>query len=389
MIDQDPPHRIYADFNAGAPLRPAVRDAVLAQMSRPGNASSVHAEGRAARTALDDARSAVGVLVGVPAERVTFTSGATEAASLALAPDLDARRDSPAAARLLMGATEHPAVLNGHRFPAGAVGTVPVDRNGVLDCDALAARLAEPGRAIVAVQAANGETGVVQPLARIAALVHAAGGLLVCDAAQGLGRIDCRAAVLGADVLLLSSHKLGGPQGVGALVLARPDLAIGAPLQRGGGQERGVRGGTENVPGIAGFGVAARLVRDGTESVMQLALRERFETGLRALAPDVAIFGEGIPRLPNTTAFAVPGLRNDTALIGLDLSGCAVSTGSACSSGKVSRSAVLEAMGVDAHLKDGMIRVSLGWSSTAGDVEALLEAIAALLRRAKSLRAAA
>ncbi len=374
--------RIYLDYNATAPLRPSVRARMIEMLGVTGNPSSVHAEGRAARAAVEEARADVARLVDVRPEAVTFTSGATEAAGLALTPDLRPADERDPTTRLIVSAVEHPAILQGNRFPAGASETVPVRADGGLDLAALEACLdRQPGRAVLALQAANGETGVVQPVAAAAALVHARGGLLVCDAVQAAGRLDCRAASLGADVIIVSAHKLGGPQGVGAMIAARSGLRFGAPMVRGGGQERGLRGGTENVGAIAGFGVAARMVADLADMPRVASLRDRLESGLRDAAPGVVIFGQGAPRLPNTTAFAVPGIASDTLLIALDLAGLAVSTGSACSSGKVSRSHVLEAMGVNTHLGTGMIRVSLGWASTAAHVDRFVEALAQTLQR--------
>lgn len=381
----EPQRRIYLDFNATAPLRPAARDAMLSVLARPGNASSVHAEGRAARAAIETARASVGEICGVAADRVTFTSGATEAVALALDPGLAATDCEASPARLLAGATEHPAVRRGHRFDSAHVTPVPVDRHGVVDLGALRDLLGRTGRAVLALQAANGETGVVQPVADAARLVHAAGGLVVCDAVQAAGRLPL--ATLGADVLILSSHKLGGPQGIGAMVAMRDELRVGTPLLRGGGQERGLRSGTENVAGIAGFGAAVREAAAEAPDGL-LALRQRLEAGLVRLCPDLVVFGEGAPRLPNTVAFAMPGLANETALIAFDLAGFAVSTGAACASGKVSRSEALEAMGVDAHLRSEVLRISLGWSSTQADVDAVLACAEALVRR-MSVRAAA
>ncbi len=387
-----PSARTYLDFNATAPLRPAARDAIVDMLDRTGNPSSVHAEGRRARAVVERARAAVAALVGAEPGGVVFTSGATEAAALALSSDLSTNPGQPAAALLLVGATEHPAVLHGHRFARERVASVPVLSDGTLDLAALQARLdGAGGRVVLALQAANGETGVLQPVAEAARLVHAHGGALVCDCAQAAGRIDCEIAASGADVLLLSAHKLGGPQGVGAVVTRSDAVRLGDPLVRGGGQERGARGGTENVAGIAGFGAAAREAAPLADADRLADLRDAFEVGLRDLAPDAVVFGADASRLPNTTAFAVPGLANEAALIALDLAGVAVSTGSACSSGKVSRSHVLEAMAVDDHLRSGLIRVSTGWSSTSQDVDRLLTALDAVLRRtrARELRSAA
>ena len=372
--------RTYLDFNAGAPLRPVARDAMLACLDRAGNPSSVHAEGRRARAAVERARGAVARLAGTPPDLVVFTSGATEAAALALAPDL-AAAGRGVGGDLLVGATEHPAVLQGHRFPPGRVAAVPVDGSGVIDLAALDALLRDRDRPVLALQAANGETGVLQPVRAAARLLHARGGLLVCDAAQGAGRIDIGFDALEADILFFSGHKLGGPQGTGALAFRSDDVRPGTPLVRGGGQERGLRGGTENVAAIAGFGAAADDAASLSDASRWAALRDDFERRLRALAPDAAVFGAGAPRLANTSAFAIPGAAGETLLIALDLAGVAVSTGSACSSGRVSRSHVLESMGVDAHLRSGLVRVSFGWSSRPQDVDRVAEALGASLGR--------
>lgn len=384
----EPQRRIYLDFNATAPLRPAAREAMLSCLARPGNPSSVHAEGRAARATIETARREVGALCGVAADRVTFTSGATEAAALALAPALSIADHDADPARLLVGATEHAAVRLGHRFDDAMVTTVPVGPQGLVEVGVLEDLLARPGRAVLALQAANGETGVVQPVAEVAHLVHAAGGLVVCDAVQAAGRLSV--AALGADILILSAHKLGGPQGIGAMVAMRDGIRTDGPVLRGGGQERGLRSGTENVAGIAGFGAAAREAAAEAPGRL-LALRQRLEDGLARISPDLIVFGRGAPRLPNTVAFAIPGLANDIALIALDLAGFAVSTGAACASGKVSRSQTLEAMGVDAHLGSSVLRISLGWSSTAFDVDAFLDCAEMIVRqmRSRPVRAAA
>ena len=387
-----PRDRIYLDYNATAPLRPAARACMIEVLERCGNPSSIHTEGRRARAAVEEARSAVAALFGATPDGVTFTSGATEAAALALTPDLSDVVDRSPAARLLVGATEHPAVLQGHRFAADRVERIAVRPDGTLDLAALTLSLDRAdGRSILALQAANGETGVIQPVAEAAALMHARGGLLVCDVAQAAGRIDCRFETLGADVVLVSAHKLGGPQGAGAVVLGRPSLGISSAVVRGGGQERGLRGGTENVAALAGFGRAAFEAASLRDTPRLAALREKVEQRLKALLPDRVIFGEDAARLPNTIAFAVPGFANETLLIGLDLEGIAVSTGSACSSGKVSSSHVLEAMGVAPHLRRGMIRVSLGWASTDKDIDRLLEAVGTVVGRmgARDRRSAA
>ncbi|MGD0564053.1 MAG: cysteine desulfurase family protein [Roseiarcus sp.] len=371
MASHDIP-RAYLDYNATAPMRPEARAAVLAAMDRLGNPSSIHAEGRAARAIVEDARRAVAELAGVEPRCVVFTSGGTEAANLALTPAIGAPGLGQPLARLIVGAGEHPCVLQGHRFAPERTAIAPLGADGRIDLDALAALLASTdGRpAMLALQGANNETGVIQPVAEAAALVHAAGGLVVCDAVQLTGRASVAIAALGADFLVLSAHKLGGPKGAGALVAARSELSVGAPLLRGGGQERGARAGTENVAAIAGFGAAARAAdaeRIG-ESARLAALRDSLAERVRERAPDAVIFGAAAPRLANTLCFCVPGVAAATLVIALDLAGVAVSAGSACSSGKVTRSHVLDAMGVEPALAAGAIRLSLGWASDEADV---------------------
>lgn len=372
--------RIYLDHNATSPLRPQARAAMLRALETCGNPSSVHAEGRAARATVEAARDAVAALMGVAPAAVVFTSGGTEAAATALSPELAPDGDRRPLDRLLTGATEHACVLAGGRFAPDRVEILPVGRDGVVDLAALERRLDDltlaGERAMVALQAANNETGVIQPLAAVGALVRARGGVVVCDAVQAAGRIGIDAATSGADVLFISAHKIGGPQGAGALVFASDRVRPGTPLLRGGGQERGARAGTENVAAIAGFGAAADAVRsEGAAGRARLAgLRETAEERIRALAPGVVIFGATAPRLPNTTLFAVPGLSADTALMAFDLDGIALSSGSACSSGKVRRSHVLAAMGVDPALSACAVRLSFGWSSNDAEVIRFAEA---------------
>ena len=367
--------RVYLDWNATAPLRPEARAAMIVALELTGNASSVHVEGRTARQAIENARAQVAALVGAQPRDVTFTSGATEANMLALTPAIavggrKARRD-----RLFFSATEHPSVGSGGRFPAGGIEELPVDGDGLIDLHALRRALARAEHPLVSVMLANNETGVIQPIAEIAHIVHDAGGLLHVDAVQGAGRVDCRMDELGADLLTLSSHKLGGPQGAGALV-CRSDIQIDEPLIRGGGQERGRRAGTENVAANAGFGAAcaAALAARQSDAVRMAALRDRLEAGLKAIAPQTVIFGAGAPRLPNTTLFAVPGMTAGTAIIAFDLNGIALSSGSACSSGRVQPSTVLSAMGVEPELARGALRASLGWTTSENDVDKLLNA---------------
>ncbi len=380
--------RVYLDYNATAPLRPEARAATLAALDVLGNPSSIHAEGRRARAIVEEARRAVAALAGVEPRGVVFVSGGTEAANLALTPAIQAPGRKTPLTRLIMSAGEHPCVLRGHRFAPEATAIAPLKADGRLDLDALAELVSRgAGAPMLALQGANNETGVLQPVAEAAALVHAAGGIVVCDGVQLPGRIDLAAATSGADFLLLSAHKLGGPKGAGALIAMRPDLSIEAPLLRGGGQERGARAGTENVAAIAGFGAAARLAaaeRD-REAPRLSALRDRLAQRLRETAPEAVVFGAAAPRLPNTFAFAAPGAAAATLLIALDLAGVAASSGSACSSGKVTPSHVLAAMGIEPGLAAGAIRVSLGWASRDEDVDRFVaafgEALAGLRRR--------
>jgi cysteine desulfurase len=367
--------RAYFDWNATAPLRAEARAAMVTSLALTGNASSVHAEGRAARRLVEDARAQVAALVGAEPKNVTFTSGATEANMLALTPALEIGGRKEPRDRLFVSAIEHPSVLSGGRFAAERLEVLPVSGDGVVDLAALKQRIAKAERPLVSVMLANNETGVIQPIAEIAAIVHAAAGVLHVDAVQAPGRIDCRIGELDADLLSLSAHKLGGPQGAGALI-RRGDIHIAEPLIKGGGQERGQRAGTENVAAIAGFGAAAAAAAAAgqADAARMAALRDRLEAGLKAATPQIVIFGESAARLPNTTLFAVPGMKAETAIIAFDLNGIAVSSGSACSSGRVQASAVLAAMGTEPALTRGAVRVSLGWMTRESDIESLLNA---------------
>jgi len=367
------PDRIYLDWNATAPLRPEAREAMAAAWDLDGNPSSVHAEGRRARRLVEDARAAVARAVGALPRNVVFTSGGTEANALALMPGL--RRDSaPPVERLLVSAIEHASVLVGGRFPTEAIGTIGVTSSGLLDLDRLLATLQGGPPALVSVMLANNETGAVQPVAEAAEIVHAAGGLLHVDAIQALGKIPFDINGLNADLITVSGHKIGGPKGVGAVVLAEGVRGL-EPLLRGGGQELGRRAGTENLAGIAGFGAAVRAAMNSLENdaIRIENLRNRLEKGLRQ-TPGAIVFSGDVPRLPNTTLFTVPGMRAETAVIGFDLEGIAVSSGSACSSGKVRPSHVLEAMGFGPEIAQGAVRLSLGWSTSSADIDRCLEA---------------
>jgi cysteine desulfurase len=363
--------RTYLDWNATAPLCEAARCAMMDAYLLPGNASSVHAEGRAARAGMDRARRQVAALVGADPQHVTFTSGATEAANLVLTPDYRMGRAPLAVGHLYASAIEHPAVREGGRFAVDQVSEIAVTSKGVVDLSALEAALAEhdaaKGLPMVAVMLVNNETGVIQPVADVAKLVHAKGGLLVVDAVQAAGRIALDIQALDADFLILSSHKIGGPKGVGALV-ARGEVMMPKPLIRGGGQEKGHRSGTENFPGILGFGAAAeRMAADLDSRNAGIAeLRAILEAGMAASAPDVIIHGADVARVANTTFFTLPGLKSETGQIAFDLEGVALSAGSACASGKLGQSHVLAAMGCDPGL--GALRISLGPDTTREDM---------------------
>jgi cysteine desulfurase len=367
--------RIYLDWNATAPMRPEARAACVEAFGLSGNPSSVHGEGRAARQVVETARTRVAALAGAMPANVIFTSGGTEANMLALTPAIDDGARKEPRDLLLMSATEHPSVSHGGRFPRHQIGEVPVTADGVVDLDMLKRMLAPGAHALVSIHLANNETGVIQPVREATEIVHAAGGLLHVDAVQGPGRIAVDLRDLGADLLTLSAHKLGGPKGAGALVL-REGLHISDPLIKGGGQERGARAGTENVAAIAGFGAAAEAATAslGRDTLYMQDLRDRLEAGLKVRTPGVIIFGANAPRLPNTTLFAVPGMKAETAVIAFDLEGVAVSSGAACSSGKVQPSHVLAAMGVDKALARGAVRVSLGALTTESELGSFLKA---------------
>lgn len=378
--------RIYLDWNATAPLLAEARTAMLSALDLPSNASSVHAEGRSARMAVEKARRNVAALVGAQPSQIVFTSGATEAANMVLTPHYRMGRAPLVASRLYVSAIEHPAVRQGGRFPSEAVQEVPVTTGGVVDIAALDGMLArhdrKSGLPLVAVMLVNNETGIIQPVAEAAAVVHRHGGLLVVDAVQGAGRMPVDINSLDADFLLISAHKIGGPQGAGALV-CRGEVLMPEPLLRGGGQEKGHRGGTENLAAITGFGAAASWASDGLEernAIIQ-RLRDRLESGMRAAAPDVVIHGEAGQRVGNTCYFTLQGLKAETGQIAFDLEGVAMSAGAACSSGKVGQSHVLTAMGLDAGT--GGLRISLGFATSETDIDRALEVFSRIAARRK------
>ena len=353
---------VYLDHNATSPVRPAVSTAVSGALSLVGNASSVHGFGRAARRVVEDARDRIAALVGSRPDQVVFTSGGTEANNLAL------RGTAPS--RILVSAVEHHSVLEA----VPDLEMIPVDRDGIVDLAALESMLAIGGTpALVSVMLANNETGVIQPVAEVARTARRLGAMVHCDAVQAAGKLPVRLGDLGVHALTLSAHKMGGPQGTGALVVGE-GVSL-APIVQGGGQERGRRAGTETVALIAGFGAAAEVAgRDVGESERLLHLRDDLERRLAGAAPAARVFGTGAPRLPNTTCVTMPGVASETQVMALDLAGVAVSAGSACSSGKVTTSHVLRAMGVDEAEAATAIRVSLGWTSTEADVVRFVEA---------------
>lgn len=379
--------RIYLDHNATSVVLPAARQAVLDAMDLPGNPSSVHAEGRAARSVLEKARDAVAALCGVSSDGVVFTSGATEAASTALAPLWLRHGREWHADALAVLETDHPCLRGGGRFDADKVTRLAVDADGIVRLDALAGWLsALDGRpAILALSWANGESGVIQPLSKIREALTGHDVRLVADAVQLAGRHPLNIRDAGIDAAVLSAHKFGGPKGIGALVLSDENTRPYA-LFTGGGQERGRRGGTEGLPLIAGFGAAASIARSMADDGWPQArrLRDGLEAALRDMAPGIAIMGAGAQRLPNTISFTHPAMRAETVQIAFDLRGIAVSAGSACSSGKVGASHVLRAMaeaGYPADPAHGALRISLGPDSTQADIDEFINVAGQVLAR--------
>ena len=384
--------RIYLDWNATAPLLPAARDAALRVMDMEGNPSSVHKEGRSIKAEIEAARRAVAGLVGASSSNVVFTSGATEAANLVLSPDFKMGRSPQLISHLYVSAIEHPAIREGGRFEKSWVTEIPVTSEGVVDLGALEQLLSAHDKAsglpMVAIMLANNETGIIQPITDAAKIASAHGGVLVVDAVQAVGRIPVSIDAFGADFLILSSHKLGGPKGAGALV-SRGEVMMPKPLIRGGGQEKGHRSGTENPSALAGFGaaafVASEKLKERNSAISEL--RDRFENGILEAAPDVIIHGAGMERLSNTSFFSLPGLKSETGQIAFDIEGVALSAGSACSSGKVGESHVLAAMGFDPKL--GALRMSLGPTTSVEDIETAIAVFAKIAARRKSVSAAA
>jgi cysteine desulfurase len=354
--------RSYLDHNATSPLRPEARSAMLAAFECIGNPSSVHSEGRAARSLIENARETVAAVFEVEPSQVYFTSGGTEAANWLLKPEGEEA--------LALPAVEHPCVSSGHRFKSGNASRIPVSEDGTIELGVFEAALT-PG-SFAAVQAANNETGVIQPIPEAAQMASARGAILICDAVQAVGKLPL-GYLKGVDALFFSAHKFGGPKGAGAAVIRNPNFRP-EPLIKGGGQERRQRSGTENVPAIAGLAAAleAAVAEQAAFASRAKDWQRKLESAIRAVAPAAVIFGEGAERLPNTTSFAIPGKSAETVLIAFDLEGVAVSSGSACSSGKVEGSHVLAAMGVPEDLSRAAIRVSTGWTTIDADIERFL-----------------
>ncbi|OYR09153.1 cysteine desulfurase family protein [Brucella grignonensis] len=375
--------RLYLDYNASAPLLDEARNAVIEALGIPGNPSSVHREGRAARGLVEAARRSVAALVNAKSDHVFFTSGATEAASTLLTPHYMMGRAPVRLSHLYVSATEHPCILAGGQFPAENITILAVDENGILKLDALQQVLEahdkSAGLPLVAVQVANNETGVIQPVREIATLVKAAGGIFVVDAVQAAGRIKLDITDNCGDYLIISSHKIGGPKGVGA-VIAISDLMMPKALVRGGGQEKGHRAGTEALPLIAGFGAAADIAATRLNgNGWSFEARDRLEAGLMDIAPSATIHGNSVDRLPNTTFFSLDGQKAETVQIAFDLGGIALSAGSACSSGKVGPSHVLAAMGHEDG--PGAIRVSLEPNVSIESVDQFLDVLRKIVAR--------
>ena len=359
----------YLDYNASAPLRPGVEHAVLRGLKAPGNPSSIHRSGRTVRRLFEDARDGLLSLFERSDVRLVFTSGGTEANNLAIngARQLGVKR-------ILVSGVEHPSVLQPAEQSGLPITHVNVERSGALDTKDLEQQLsASDEPALVCVMAANNETGVMQPIGQISEICRPHKALLHTDAVQCFGKSDLSSGFGQADLISVSAHKIGGPLGIGALIF-RSDLHVGASIL-GGGQEIGYRSGTENVSGALGFAESARLCAADSDYAARMAtLRADLEQGLKDISSDIIIFGEQADRIPNTTCFAEPGIPAETAVMALDLSGFAVSAGSACSSGKVSRSHVISAMGWDDNIAGSSIRVSLGWGTEEDHIERFLDA---------------
>ncbi len=371
---------VYLDHNASTPLLPEARAAIVAALELAGNPSSVHGHGRALRNLVEAARDRVATLAGATRQQVVFTSSGTEAITQAIVG-----AKALGVTGLVIGAGEHAAVHKAAEASGLPMQVIGLDGDGVVRLDQLDEAVKDSaGPVLVAVQAINNETGVVQPLGKIAAMVGPTPHFLFVDAVQALGRLPLDFAASAADMMAVSAHKIGGPAGVGALLVKAHADAV--RLIPGGGQEQGRRGGTEPAALIAGFGAAAEAFTRRYDAVRVGELTAQVEAGLRALAPDLVVFGSAVERVGNVVNFAVPGVGNAAAMMSLDLMGISVSSGSACSSGKVGASAVLKAMGVPAELAGCALRVSPGWNSTGEDVTAFLAGFGEVLERHRGRR---
>jgi cysteine desulfurase len=379
--------RTYLDHNASAPLLPEARDALRAAFELTGNPSSVHAHGRALRAMIDEARAQVAQAAGATREQVVFTGSATEAITQAIVGGAKAL----GVGGIVVSAGEHAAVLKAAEATGLPVITAGLDPDGVIRIEEIAAAMTQADqtgtRLLVAVHAVNNETGVIQPIDRIDVLVGASPHYLFVDAVQAFGKLALDFSARAPDMMAVSAHKIGGPQGIGALLMK--GHADQVRLIPGGGQETGRRGGTEAAALIAGFGAAATSFADRYREAAPDELVRRATDGLMKLAPEAMIFGAGANRIGNTLNFAVPGLKNSVAMMALDLAGVSVSSGSACSSGKVGPSHVLKAMGISTEAGEGAMRLSTGWNSTREDIDRFLEAMTAVLNRHRERRSSA
>jgi cysteine desulfurase len=370
--------RAYLDHNATTPLVESAAKAMLRAMQDFGNPSSIHAEGRKARATIEAARKVIATAVSGEAKNVIFTSGATEALNTLLrpSPDVISSYGAKRTERLLVLATEHSAAGAGGGFTADQIETIPVHTNGVINLDVLEARLNALSDAngfapvTIAVQLANSETGVIQPVAEVAKLARRFSALFICDCVAAFGKIPVILSEIDADAIVISAHKFGGPKGVGAIILNGHHLLLQQALLTGGGQEMRRRSGTENVPAIAGMAAAAEvaIAKMADEQTRLGLLRDQLLAGFRESRPDLVVFGETAPRLPNTLCIAVPGFKAETTLIRFDLAGVSLSSGSACSSGKVTRSPTLIAMGISNDIAECALRFSLGATTTQADI---------------------
>ena len=363
---------VYLDHNATTQIRPQVIAAMAATMSEVGNPSSVHQHGQRSRKAVEVSRAQIGRALSARPEDVVFTSGGTESVNLAINCVIAAG----GVKRLIVSAIEHSAVAEFAEKSGLPVEILPVSTDGVAQLEWLARRLDAwnvdvDGVPFLALMLANNEIGTIQPVAKAAALLHAAGGLLLIDATQAVGKIPVDFAASGADYMAFSGHKFGGPQGAGGLIMACN--APSAAHHHGGGQEKGRRPGTENLAGIVGLGLAIELATQSLEDFAALtSWRDEIVAGIRASAPDMVLLGEGAERLPNTISLAIPGWKRENQVMAMDLAGVSISAGSACSSGKVRGSKVGGALQLSPELAEAVVRISLGWNSTRDDVDALL-----------------